>query len=419
VSDTHPLLDPVRLGRLDLPNRVAVAPMSRVSSAGDGVATPAMARYYRAFAEGGFGLVISEGTYTDHAHAQAYADQPAIVTDEQVTAWARVVDAVHEVGGHIFLQLMHAGALVQGNAHRTDSVAPSAIAPLGRMLQGYGGAGPYPMPREMTEADIADALDGIAASARRAQDAGFDGLEIHAANGYLFDQFLTTYTNVRTDRYGGEPENRARLTVEAIDAARAATSGALTIGVRLSQVKVNDLAYRWAGVEEGRAIFSALAHARPDYIHVASEGAPWEETSFLSPDVSITALAREVCGVPVIANGGMHDPELAGRLLEQGHFDLVALGHGALANPDWPRRLATNASFEVFDAAMLSPEATIENTERWRAKRGTPVALASAECERGVDRVSDEADSLRLSGDPDSGLFPPSIDRMMRQISWR
>ena len=191
------LLAPAAIGGVALANRLAVAPMSRVSTAGDGVPTENMVDYYAAFAHGGFGLIVTEGTYIDHAHSQAYANQPAIVTDEQVRAWARVVDAVHAAGGRIVLQLMHAGALVQ---HADAGLAPSAVQPRGRKLAGYGGVGPYPLPRAMTAGEIADVVEAFAASAERGREAGFDGVEVHAANGYLLDQFLTPYTNVR-DRF--------------------------------------------------------------------------------------------------------------------------------------------------------------------------------------------------------------------------
>ena len=373
----HPLLQPSTIGGLRLANRIAVAPMSRVSTAGDGVPTAAMARYYAEYAAGGFGLIVAEGTYTDHLHAQAYPDQPAIVTAEQVDAWRRVTDAVHAAGGRIVLQLMHAGALVQGNHHAGEQgIAPSAVHPMGRKLRGYGGEGPYATPRAATDADLGDVLRGIADSARRAQIAGFDGVEIHGANGYLFDQFLTTYTNHRTDRYGGSPAQRARLLAEAIAAARGSTGAAFPVGVRVSQAKVNDVAYRWSGVEEARAIFATLRDAGPAYVHVASEGAPWEETSYLAPGVSITAVARTVVGVPVIANGGMHDAELATRLLGAGHFDLVSLGHGAIANPDWPARLAADVPLAPFEDGMLSPAVTVGNTERWRSARVAAPAAA-------------------------------------------
>jgi 2,4-dienoyl-CoA reductase-like NADH-dependent reductase (Old Yellow Enzyme family) len=376
VTDHHPLLEPIAVADLRLPNRVAVAPMSRVSTAGDGVPTENMAAYYAEYARGGFGLIVTEGTYTDHAHSQAYPNQPAIVTDEQVRAWARVADAVHAAGGRIFLQLMHAGALVQGNHHRGVAVAPSVVQPKGRMLPGYGGDGPYALPREMTHAEIHEAVAGFAASAARARTAGFDGVEVHGANGYLLDQFLTTYTNLRVDEYGGSATNRVRLLVEVVQAIQDAAGGDFPVGVRVSQVKVNDVEYRWDGPEEARVVFGRLADARPAYIHVASEGAPWDDTSFLAPGASITGVARETAGVPVIANGGMHDPDLAARLLSDGHADLVALGHGALANPDWPLRLADGQRFEPFDPGMVRPAVTIENTQRWRAQQAEARAAA-------------------------------------------
>ncbi|HEX5609784.1 MAG TPA: NADH:flavin oxidoreductase [Solirubrobacterales bacterium] len=379
MPQDHPLLQPLTVGGIQLDNRVAVAPMSRVSTAGDGVPTEAMARYYAEFARGGFGLIVSEGTYTDNLHAQAYPDQPAIVTSQQVEGWKRVTDAVHAAGGRIVAQLMHAGALIQGNHHTGEQgIAPSDVAPKGRKLLGYGGEGTYATPREATDLDISNVLKGIGDSARNAHSAGFDGIEIHAANGYLFDQFITTYTNQRSDRYGGSAANRARFAAEAIQAARRETSESFPVGVRVSQAKVNDIEYRWQGVEEAQEIFATLREAGPAYVHVASEGAGWEDTSFLEEGVSITAVAKEVVGVPVIANGGMHDTELSTRLLGEGHFDAVALGHGALANPDWPRRLSADEPFAEFDGSMLSPEVTIENTERWRREQAGEGALAGA-----------------------------------------
>ena len=273
-------------------------------------------------------------------------------------------------GGRIFLQLMHAGALVQGNHHRGVAIAPSATQPKGRMLGGYGGpGGSYALPREATRADIREAVAGFASSAARARTAGFDGVEVHGANGYLLDQFLTTYTNLRTDGYGGSAVNRVRLLVEVVEAIHDAAGEDFPVGVRVSQAKVNDIDYRWSGPEEARTVFAALRDAAPAYVHVASEGAHWDDTSFLAPGVTITGIAKDVTRVPVIANGGMHDAELAARVLCDGHADMVALGQGALANPDWPLRLAEDREHEPFDAGLLSPEVTIESTLRWRRAR--------------------------------------------------
>ena len=365
--DVTPLLEPIKIESLNLANRAVVSPMSRVSTAGDGVPTENMAAYYREFADGGFGLIIAEGTYTDTLYAQAYPGQPAIGTDEQVAGWRRVVEGVHQAGVPIVLQLMHAGPLVQVNTHQDGCIGPSAVQPVGRMLRGYGGnQGSYMVPREMDDEDIENVLVGIENSAVRAEEAGFDGVEVHAANGYLFDQFMTRYSNLRTDQYGGSPENRARFAADAVRRARQCTGLDFVVGIRISQAKVNDATYRWESVEEATRLLSTIAAAEPSYVHVASEGVTWEETSYLTPMVTTTGLAREVCGVPVIANGGLGDPGAAARLLKQGDADLIALGEPALANPDWPKRVANRLEVRPFDAAMLLPEVTVENTLRWR-----------------------------------------------------
>lgn len=363
----HPVLTPTSLGALHLSNRLAVAPMSRVSTAGDGLPTEAMRRYYAAFAEGGFGLVITEGTYPDAAHSQGYANQPGIATDEQGDAWRPIVEAVHAAGAKMIVQLMHAGALSQGNRHRTETIGPSAIPPKGGKMPEYGGSGPYATPRAMNGEDIREVLDGFARAVVRARDVGFDGVELHGANGYLFDQFLTTYTNTRDDPYGGSVENRIRLAAEAVGAMRAAVGSGFVIGVRLSQAKVNDFKYHWpGGADDGKVIFAALRGAGADYLHVAGEGRGWRDGAQLPGGVTLTELARRVAEIPVIANGGLDDPALSSRILEDGYADLISLGRAALANPDWPRRLAEGVPFEPFNRAMIHPYASIANAEQWR-----------------------------------------------------
>lgn len=360
----HPVLTSTRIGKLTLKNRAAVAPMTRVSAYDRGVPTANMARYYAAYAEGGFGLVITEGTYPDTRHSQAYAKQVGIATDEQQSGWRTVVEAVHKARAPIILQLMHAGALSQ---HLERTLAPSAIKPRGRMLSDYGGEGPFLTPGAMSEDDIHAAIDGFVAAARRAVEVGFDGVELHGANGYLLDQFITDYTNTRSDGYGGTVENRVRFVAEAISAVREEVGIDFPVGVRLSQGKVNDFSHRWpGGAEDARAIYRAVREAGVDYLHIASEGRNWRETALLSDGRTSTQLAREVTGLPVIANGGMHEPSQAHLVLDEGHADLVALATGAIANPDWPRRLADRLPLEPFEHGMISPDVTIEGTERWR-----------------------------------------------------
>jgi 2,4-dienoyl-CoA reductase-like NADH-dependent reductase (Old Yellow Enzyme family) len=358
------ILSPFSRGNLVLRNRLAVAPMSRVSTAGDGVPTERMVSYYRAFAQGGFGLVITEGTYTDDHHSKGYRDQPGLVTPDQTRAWNSVATAIHEHGAVAIAQLMHAGALSQ---HLHDTIAPSAVMPLGEKMSEYVGDGSYPMPAEMTRTDITEAVQGFVASALNAQRAGFDGVEIHAANGYLLDQFLTRYTNLRTDEYGGNTLGRARMTAEVVAAIRAVLGPTFLIGVRLSQTKVNDLAYRWQGAAEAEEIFIAITDSGADYLHIASEGRAWRETAELQPDLTITSLARKVTNLPVIANGGLHDPQQAEQLLGCGDADIISLARAALANPDLPHRVSMGQTLAPFRVEFIHPSACIANTDAWLA----------------------------------------------------
>lgn len=366
---THPALTTTAIAGTELRNRLAVAPMTRVSATPDGAATTEMADYYAAFARGGFGLLLTEGIYTDTTHSQGYLNQPGLATAEHVTAWRAVTDAVHAQGVPILAQLMHAGALSQGNAHGALTIAPSAVPPRGRKLEEYGGTGAWPTPREMDAGDIDNVVAGFVAAASRARQAGFDGVEVHAANGYLLDQFLTDYTNTRDDEYGGTVQNRIRLTARVLREIRAAEPS-LVLGVRLSQTKVNDFTYRWpGGAADAEIIVAALAGTGVDYLHIASEGRDFIDTARLSDGRTITALAREVSGLPVMANGGMHDLQQAADVLGNGHADLLSVGRGALANPDLPQRVSNGLELDGFDHAMLSPRATLDNAQAWRANR--------------------------------------------------
>ncbi|MEV4094666.1 NADH:flavin oxidoreductase [Streptosporangium saharense] len=362
----HPALTSVELGGLRLPNRLAVAPMTRVSATPEGVPTPEMADYYAGFARGGFGLVITEGTYTDTVFSQGYFNQPGLVLPEHVAGWRPVTAAVHAEGATMIAQLMHAGALSQGSHYRSNTAGPSALRPTGVQMPEYGGGGTWPVPKEMTEEDIAEAVQGFVTAAKNARAAGFDGVEIHGANGYLLDQFLTDYTNQRADGYGGPIDNRVRLAAEVVAAVRAEVGPEFGVGIRLSQTKVNDFTYRWpGGAKDAEIIFTRLAEAGASYLHVASEGRDWIETARLDGGRTLTALAREVTGLPVIANGNMHNLDQAARVIAEGHADLLSIGRGALANPDLPRRLAAGAELDAFDPAILHPMANLANARQW------------------------------------------------------
>jgi 2,4-dienoyl-CoA reductase-like NADH-dependent reductase (Old Yellow Enzyme family) len=367
MSVDHPALTAIRIKDLNVKNRLAVAPMTRVSATPDGIPTDDMVAYYGGFARGGFGLLLTEGVYTDTTHSQGYLNQPGLAIACHVEGWRRVVAAAHAENVPIFAQLMHAGALSQGNSHGADTIAPSAVTPRGSMMGEYGGCGHWPTPRAMAATDVDAVVEGFVAAAAHAQSAGFDGVEVHAANGYLLDQFLTVYTNVRDDEYGGTVANRIRLTARTVMAIRAAVGKRFVVGVRLSQTKINDFTYRWpGGAADAEIIFGALRDAGVDYLHIASEGRDFIDTARFEDGRTITEVARVVTGLPVIANGGMHDLAQAAAVIHGGHADVLSVGRGALANPDLPRRVADGVALDEFDHAMLAPMATIANAEAWR-----------------------------------------------------
>jgi 2,4-dienoyl-CoA reductase-like NADH-dependent reductase (Old Yellow Enzyme family) len=317
-----------------------------------------MVAYYEEFARGGWGLIETEGTYIDEEYSQCRNRQPGMATSRQRDAWLRVVDAVHAQGAAIFVQLQHAGALAEVHPYRPETVAPSPVAPRGPK--------PLPLPRELTPTEISRIQEHFALAAQRAVEAGFDGVELHAANGYLIDQFLTDYTNLRTDDYGGSISNRIRFACEAVTAVRRSVPTGFPVGLRLNQSKTNDPAYAWPGGEaDACAIFRAIVVAGVSFLHIAGLNAPHAApTSQRLPD-----LAKSVTHVAVIANGGLEDPARAEALIAEGRADLVALARGALANTDWPRRVDAKLPLAAYDPAMIRPTPTLENADAWRRQQ--------------------------------------------------
>lgn len=362
-TQDDPLFRPVSLGGLALANRVALAPMTRVSAAPDGTPTDQMAQYYASFARGGFGLVVTEGTYTDDRHSQGYLNQPGMVTDDHEAGWAGVVEAVHAAGGKAVLQLMHAGSQSQGNRFESTTIGPSAVRPRGDQLTFYRGDGPYPTPRPVDPAELVEIRAGFAAAARRAVRAGFDGVEIHGANGYLLDQFLTDYLNLRDDEYGGTTAHRVRLAAETCTDVLDAVGHEIAVGIRISQAKVSDPDYRWPGGEsDAEVIFTALGTTGIDFVHTADYRA--DAPAFADDGPSLAALAKTWTGLPVIANGQLDEPARARTLLAGGAADVVALGKAALAHHDWPRRARDGDAMDHdLPADLLQPLADLKERE--------------------------------------------------------
>ncbi|MGW6662948.1 MULTISPECIES: oxidoreductase [Peribacillus] len=363
MSDINSLFEPFNIGTITLNNRVGVAPMTRISATEKGFVTDKMIKYYSSFAEGGFGLIITEGTYIDDKYSQTYDFQPGIAFEEQAQEWKKVVNAVHSAGSAIFMQLQHTGPLSQGNRFTDETVAPSSIQPKGEQLKFYLGEGPFRLPREITKEELAYVKNSFVEAAKRAKSVGFDGIELHGANGYLLDAFLTEYTNQRTDAYGGTTENRVRLLVEIINEVRKSVGDDFTIGIRISQSKVNDYSYHWSGKEQDAAIiFGALGKTGLDYIHV-TEYKAWQP-AFETGKTSLVALAKEYSQLLIIANGKLENPERASEMINNGHADIITLGKGALANHDWVKKVQNEEPLEAFDSEkVLHPTAVIKDFE--------------------------------------------------------
>lgn len=358
----HPIFQKAGIWQRDLINRTVVAPMSRVSATANGLATDEMTGYYSAFASGGFAVIITEGIYTDMYGSQSYINQPALVNDEQCASWEKVTRAVHRSPSLIFAQLMHGGALSQ--CHE-NTLAPSAVKPVGIKMASYGGEGGFPLPKEMDLTDIQKMQRGFINGAINAHKAGFDGVEIHGANGYLLDQFLTPELNRRNDRYGGSMQNRFRVIAEIIEGIRASVPSDFIVGLRISEGKVNDLTYRWAdGIKTAKELAEEIKKSRPDFVHVAVQTGEWERDSFYEGGASLASVIRETEGIPVIANGGFHNLDKAETALKDHHADLIAIGKVALADPHWVVKTLNNLPIIPFHRDMLWPEATLSHTRK-------------------------------------------------------
>ncbi|WP_262250339.1 NADH:flavin oxidoreductase [Parapedobacter soli] len=358
----HPIFQKANIWQRDLINRAVVAPMSRVSATADGLTTDEMVDYYSAFANGGFAVIITEGIYTDIYGSQSYNNQPAIINADQRRSWAKVTRAVHRSPSLIFAQLMHGGALSQCSE---NTLAPSALQPVGTKAVAYGGEGSFPVPKEMDLTDIQRMQQGFIDSAINAHKAGFDGIEIHGANGYLLDQFLTPELNLRKDRYGGTIENRFRVIAEIIADIKSSVPSNFIVGLRVSEGKVNNLTYRWAdGIETARELAKEIKKSQPDFVHVAVQTGEWERDSFFGEGISLASVIRDTTGVPVIANGGFHHLDKAETALNNNHADLLSIGRAALADSHWVVKTLNGLPLIPFHRDMLWPEATLSHTRK-------------------------------------------------------
>ncbi|MBW4658320.1 MAG: alkene reductase [Drouetiella hepatica Uher 2000/2452] len=345
---TSDLFSPVKLGRYELSNRIVMAPLTR-NRAGDGnVPRELNAEYYAQRASAG--LIVAEATQIS-PQGLGYPLTPGIHSAEQIAGWKLVTAAVHAKGGRIFLQLWHVGRISHPSLQPNGElpVAPSAIAPQG-MASTFTGEQPFVTPRALELDEIPGIIEDYRQAAENALAAGFDGIEVHGANGYLLDQFLQDGSNHRTDAYGGSIENRARLLLEVMEAV-VGVWGSDRVGVRLSPGGTfNDMAD-----SNPTALFSYVIEAlnRFDlaYLHLVEPR--WVSDT---PETDLAALTtsafRPIYSGTLIAAGGF-DRDQGNAVIAEGKADLVAYGRLYISNPDLPERFASNASLNPYDRSSF------------------------------------------------------------------
>ncbi|WP_069773837.1 NADH:flavin oxidoreductase [Streptomyces sp. LUP30] len=354
---------PVSINGLTVPNRIAMAPMTRMFSP-DGIPGEDVVSYYGRRAAAGVGLIVTEGTYVGHESAGQSDRVPRFHGEEQLAGWAKVAEAVHAGGGTIMPQLWHIG-MVRKQGEPPFADAP-AVGPSGIRVDGTEGAG-----KAMTQRDLDDVIGAFAEAAAAAERIGFDGVEIHGAHGYLIDQFLWAGTNRRTDAYGGDPVARAKFAAEIVAAVRETVSAEFPVVFRYSQWKQEAYEARLAETpEELEAILAPLAAAGVDAFH-ASTRRYWLP-EFDGSDLNLAGWTKKLTGKPTITVGsvGLDGEFLRGFAgegapvkgiddlldrLERDEFDMVAVGRALLQDPEWAAKVLAGRFDELkpFDAAAL------------------------------------------------------------------
>ncbi|WP_438970985.1 alkene reductase [Methylophaga sp.] len=330
------LISPLQIGALTLKNRFIMAPLTR-NRAGEGlVPTDMMVEYYRQRASAG--LIITEATLVTE-EGIGYPNIPGIYSQEQIEGWKKVTEAVHESGGKIFMQIWHCGRVGHSSMIPNSQLplAPSAIKPAGDVMT-YEGMKPYETPKEMSTNDITKVIEQFRQGAYNALSAGFDGIEVHGANGYLLDQFLRDGSNKRTDAYGGSLENRARLLLQVIDEV-CKIWGPDRVGVRLSPLQpFNDISDSHPA-ETFSYVVKQLNKYGLAYLHITEMGT--DSPGAAGPEFDISSL-RPLWGGTYISNFN-YSLETANKAIQNGEVDAIAFGKLFIANPDLPVRFIKQA----------------------------------------------------------------------------
>lgn len=327
---------------LDLKNRIVMAPMTRSMADDNLVPTDAMAKYYGRRA--GTGLIVAEATIITPL-GQGYPNTPGLYSQEQIDGWKKVTDKVHQNGGKIFAQIWHCGRVSHPIYLNGDKpVAPSAVALSGRVprtddLQ-------YGMPREITDAEIKEVIQQFAQAAANARKAGFDGIELHAANGYLLDQFLHFETNLRNDAWGGNVQNMARILFDVIDAVRQEIDH---VSVRLSPVGYLHMEQD----PRDKAVFDYLLRRLNEYNLAYVHTGMYEDSHQDLLNATVTQYIRSHYNGTVIANGG-YDADSGRKALLKGDADLIAIGRPLIANPDYVEKIRNDKPLIDFHSDHLN-----------------------------------------------------------------
>ncbi len=338
------LFQPLRLGAVEIPNRILMAPMTRCMADAGHVPSAASVAYYARRA--GAGLIITEATII-RPDGNGYPDVPGLFTDAQQEGWRPVVDAVHEAGGRIFCQLWHVGRV--SHPHFLDGgapVAPSAVALEGRIKRSKGLF--YGMPRALNLEEIPGIIDAYTAAAKRAVAVGFDGVEIHGANGYLIDQFLHASSNRRDDIYGGSVEKRIRFALEVVDGVLSET-GAGRAGIRLSPGAYHYMESDPSDAETFQALLAQLESRSLAYVHT---GIFDDSQKFDYLGGTATEFLRAHYRGGLIASGG-YTAETADAAIEDGRFDAVSIGRPFIANPDFVHRVKNGLALAAYHDRLL------------------------------------------------------------------
>ena len=344
------LFEKVNLGGNELTNRIVMAPMTRNRADENGDPNDLMVEYYKQ--RSSFGLIITEGTAPAHV-GKAYPAIPGIYTESQIAGWQKITQEVHNSGSRIFMQLMHSGRISHKKITGLDPISASAVKPAGELFTG-SGMDPIETPREMSLQEIEETKLAFVSAAKNAIAAGFDGVELHAANGYLLHQFLAPNSNIRTDEYGGSPEKRCRFVIEVVSAVVEAI-GADKTAIRISpNGTFNDMAE--TDTEEMYTyLITAINGLGLAFLHVSDQ-----------PGFDSITFARKLYKGCLVANSGYADKtkiETAKRIIESGQADLFSFGRLALANPDLPKRLEQGLELNIGDSKTFYSRGPIGYTD--------------------------------------------------------